>query len=158
MGYLSIRLSKAPILSFSSKLRRANPVSRRQNNVSHSLLLYFLTLQNFSESFLRPTGFANDTLSPDGIDRTIATTVNRDGGNVDLASDWFTLCDIGRFSASTIGFIGLFVDTSGSMRLSTVQASYDAFLADVADANLEIAQVFNGQERFVTPFLTDLAP
>jgi hypothetical protein len=44
------------------------------------------------------------------------------------------------------------------MTLSTVRASYDDFLDDLAAANLTIAQVFNGQERWITPFLTTLAP
>ena len=105
-----------------------------------------------------PEGFYNDTLSPDGIDRTIAKVVNRDGGNPDLVSDWFDACELGRLSPASVGFIGLFIDTSGSMRLSTVLASRDQFLLDVEAANLAIAQVFNGAERWIDPFLTTLVP
>ena len=105
-----------------------------------------------------PEGFYNDTLSPDGIDRTIAKVVNRDGGNPDLVSDWFDACELGRLSPASVGFIGLFIDTSGSMTLSTVLASRDQFLLDVEAANLAIAQVFNGAERWIDPFLTTLVP
>jgi hypothetical protein len=99
-----------------------------------------------------PTGFDTDTLSPDGINRTIAKTVSRDNGNVASASDWFTLCE------SSIGFVGLFIDTSGSMTLSTVTASYNKFVADLEREALAYAQVFNRAEDFIVPFLTTLVP
>ena len=96
--------------------------------------------------------------NPDGIDRTLAMTVSRDGGNVQLASDWFSACQLDRFSPSSVPFVGLFIDTSGSMTLGTVQASYEKFLQDLEDAGLTYAQVFNGAEQWVTPFITTLAP
>ena len=113
--------------------------------------------RRFSSSY-RPNGFDADTLSPDGIDRTIAATVNRDNGNVASVSDWFTICELDTLSPSSIRFVGLFIDTSGSMTLNTVLASRNEFLADVAAAGLEIAQVFNGSERWIDPFLTTLVP
>jgi hypothetical protein len=106
-----------------------------------------------------PTGFLNDTVgNVDGVDRTIYEWVNRDGGDTDLVSDWFNLCGLSRFTPASIEFIGLFVDTSGSMALDTVRASYDKFLVDLANAGLAFVPVFNGFERWVDPFLTELVP
>jgi len=124
------------------------------------MILATITFISHSCSFspLRPTGFFNDTLSPDGVDRTIVSNVARDNGFEASRSDWFEICRLDRFTASAIGFIGLFVDTSGSMTLNTVRASYNFFLSRVADSNNTVANVFNGQERFITPFLTTLVP
>ena len=106
-----------------------------------------------------PNGFADDTVNnPDGFDRTLASTVNRDNGDVGLISDWFSLCQLDLLSPNSVPFVGLFIDTSGSMRLSTVQASYNQFLVDLNAANLTFAQVFNPSEQWVDPFITTLAP
>ena len=48
--------------------------------------------------------------------------VNRDNESVSSASDWFTICGLGTYPTNTL--VSLFIDTSGSMDLSTVQASY----------------------------------
>jgi hypothetical protein len=52
----------------------------------------------------------------------------------------------------------LFVDDSGSMRVSTVQASLTMFEAELAARNLNITRVFDGSERWIDPFLTQLVP
>jgi len=78
------------------------------------------------------------------------TQVNRDGGVVGNRSNWFTLCGLGVLPAGAK--VGLFVDNSGSMTTSTVQASYDKFLADVAAAGLSIITVTNGNEEWTEPF------
>lgn len=80
------------------------------------------------------------------------TQVARDGGNVSLLSDWFTLCGLGVLAPGAK--IGLFVDNSGSMTTSTVQASYNKFIADVAAAGLSIITVTNGNEEWTEPFRT----
>lgn len=106
-----------------------------------------------------PDGFDDDTVNnPDGFDRTLAVRVNRDNGNVAAASDWFSTCQLDRLSPSSVPFVGLFIDTSGSMNLGTVRASYDRFLTALSSANLTYAQVFNGAEQWVTPFITTLVP
>lgn len=94
------------------------------------------------------------------MDRTIVLDVNRDGGNSTLASDWLTLCELDKLSTNnTIDFVGLFVDTSGSMTLSTVQASYDKFVnVDSKAAGLRIVSVFNGNENWIYPFRSELVP
>jgi hypothetical protein len=106
-----------------------------------------------------PVGFDLDTVNnTDGIDRTITQLVNRDNGNVTLASDWNTLCNLNSLTPQNTQFVGLFVDDSGSMTVSTVQASLSKFEADMADAGIEIRRVVNEQEEWVKPFLTDLIP
>lgn len=96
--------------------------------------------------------------NPDGIDRTTVALVNRDQGDATLASDWFNDCGLDALSPSSVTFLGLFIDTSGSMTLNTVMASYNKFLADIENVPLAYDQVFNGAERWIDPFLTTLAP
>lgn len=93
----------------------------------------------------------------DGVDRTIFADVSRDAGVVEDASDWFAECNLAELIASTpIGFIGLFLDTSGSMRLATVRASYDKFIAEVEASGQLISRVCNPRENWIDPFLTQL--
>jgi len=73
--------------------------------------------------------------------------VNRDSGSVSSASDWFTICGLSTYPANTL--VSLFIDTSGSMTLNTVQASYNKFLTDCQANNIVIAgNSFNGTERW----------
>jgi len=69
--------------------------------------------------------------------------VNRDSGSVSSASDWFTICGLSTYPANTL--VSLFIDTSGSMTLSTVQASYNKFLTDCQANNIVVAG--NSQNR-----------
>jgi len=78
------------------------------------------------------------------------TKVNRDGGVVGNLSDWFALTGMSVLSAGAK--VGLFVDNSGSMFTSTVQASYNKFLADVAAAGLSIITVADPNEDWISPF------
>lgn len=104
-------------------------------------------------------GFEDDTLSPDGIDRTIIALVNRDTGDSSLASNWFELCELDKLSPYTVEFVGLFVDGSGSMELETVQASYDKFVnIDSKAAGLEVASVYHSDENWILPFRNKLVP
>mmetsp|Transcript_8635 Transcript_8635/g.12527 ORF Transcript_8635/g.12527 Transcript_8635/m.12527 type:complete len:1446 (+) Transcript_8635:58-4395(+) len=107
-----------------------------------------------------PIGFADDTVNnPDGVDRTIASTVIRDDGNADGSfSDWFTICALDTLTSENVQFVGLFVDDSGSMTIGTVQNSLAKFENDTAAAGLTIERVVNGVERWVDPFLTTLVP
>ena len=88
-------------------------------------------------------------------------TVNRDGDSPGTEpSDWFTLCNLATYSStlSTVDFVGVFLDTSGSMTAATVQASLTKFKNDAAAAGLTISAVCNRAENWVTPFVTTLAP
>ena len=69
--------------------------------------------------------------------------VNRDSGSVSAVSDWFGICGLGTYPANTL--VSLFIDTSGSMDLDTVQASYNKFLADCQTNNIVVAG--NSQNR-----------
>jgi Bacterial Ig-like domain len=103
---------------------------------------------------LRPVssfGFLN---IPDGFDG-IFSDVNRDEGDTAQASDWFTICKLNEIDP-LIRKVGLFVDNSGSMTISTVAASLNLFLQKVAQANLETVEVYRGDERWIDVFLVDL--
>lgn len=75
---------------------------------------------------------------------------SRDGGNVNFRSDWFNIC--GLETASPGSVVSLAVDTSGSMTLNTVKASYNYFIERCAEANfpLVIDTTFPN-ERWIPP-------
>lgn len=80
--------------------------------------------------------------------------VNRDNGNVNQASDWYSICNLDSLPEGSK--IALFIDTSGSMTQSTIQASYDLLLSKLAEKNITIITVTNSNEDWITPFLTEL--
>ena len=81
--------------------------------------------------------------------------VNRDNGNTALTSDWYTICGIDNLPEGSK--IALFIDNSGSMTTATIQASYNLLLSKLAAKNISIITVENGNEDWITPFLTDLS-
>ena len=80
--------------------------------------------------------------------------VNRDNGVVANASDWYTICGLDSLPEGSS--IALFIDSSGSMRQATVQASYDLLVSKLAARNITITTVTNSNEDWITPFLVDL--
>jgi len=80
--------------------------------------------------------------------------VNRDDSNPGYESDWFAICDIDTLPEGSS--IALFIDTSGSMTMSTVQASYNKFVAKLNEKNITITTVTNSNEDWITPFIVDL--
>ena len=80
--------------------------------------------------------------------------VNRDDSNPGYESDWFAICDLDTLPEGSS--IALFIDTSGSMTMSTVQASYDKFVAKLNEKNITITTVTNSNEDWITPFIVDL--
>ena len=80
--------------------------------------------------------------------------VNRDGGTVANATDWYDICNIDTLPEGSS--IALFIDTSGSMTMATVQASYDKFVAKLNEKNITITTVTNSNEDWITPFIVDL--
>lgn len=119
----------------------------------------FCLLRPLSKDYLDelylPPAFVNDT-------RTTFADVSRDDlGDQSIIpgpSDWFTICGFGVYMGSDVEFIGKFLDTSGSMTRFTVADSENLFLEKVSNSNLVIREVFNGQEDWITPFLTTLVP
>merc|ERR1712093_436753 len=81
--------------------------------------------------------------------------VNRDDGNSSNASDWYTIC--GLDSLPDGSKVAMFIDTSGSMTMSTIQASYDLLVSKLNARGITIISVTNQNEDWITPFLTDLA-
>ena len=81
--------------------------------------------------------------------------VNRDGGDASLASDWYTICNIDSIPDGSK--VAMFIDTSGSMTMSTIQASYDLLVSKLTARGITIISVSNQNEDWITPFLTDLA-
>lgn len=78
--------------------------------------------------------------------------VNRDNGNANNKSDWYSICNLDQLpSGSTIG---VFIDTSGSMNLSTVRASYDYLLQRIAARNISQITSQSSSENWPQPFIS----
>ena len=84
------------------------------------------------------------------------TEVRRDYGNTTAVSDWYTLCNLDQLPDGSD--LALFIDTSGSMTLDTVRASYNLFDQKIKARNMNIIRVFNGNENWILPFNTILDP
>jgi hypothetical protein len=80
--------------------------------------------------------------------------VTRDNGAPASITDWFDLCNLERFAPGSL--VGLFIDRSGSMTQSTIQASYSLFYSRCAAAGLRIVEVQNTREDWVTPFIDEI--
>tara|TARA_R100000406_G_C3114816_1_gene125264 strand:- start:356 stop:1741 length:1386 start_codon:yes stop_codon:yes gene_type:complete len=80
--------------------------------------------------------------------------VNRDNGNPANTSDWYTICDLDNVPDGSS--IALFIDGSGSMRQSNVQASYDLLISKLNARGITITTVTNSNEDWITPFLVNL--
>ena len=103
-------------------------------------------------TFVVPPALLNDTNARAVID------INKDNGDTSLAEDWASLCGLNSYTSSNVGFVGLFVDVSGSMVLSHVQASYDLFNTNMNASGIGVREVYNGNENWILPFMTTLAP
>ena len=80
--------------------------------------------------------------------------VNRDDGTTADATDWYKICNLDDLPEGSS--IALFIDTSGSMTLQTVRASYDLLVEKLNAKGITITTVTNNQEDWITPFLVDL--
>jgi hypothetical protein len=69
-------------------------------------------------------------------------------------ADWFDLCGIGAYG---ISFVGLYIDTSGSMTEATVKNMTATFIQKLNQSGLAYKTLFNGNEDWILPFLTDLS-
>lgn len=101
--------------------------------------------------FFLPNSFLNDPLANGPI------TVARDNGNVANRSDWFAICNLAVYPPGTL--ISLAVDTSGSMTLGTVQASYNYFIqrCNAAGFTLVVDTTFPN-ERWAPPHNKTISP
>ena len=80
--------------------------------------------------------------------------VNRDSGVAANASDWYTICGLDNVPDNSS--IALFIDTSGSMTMATIQASYDLLVSKLNARGITITSVTNSNEDWITPFLVNL--
>lgn len=95
----------------------------------------------------------NDTsyIGKNFIDKTFGPiNVNRDNGVSSNASDWYTICGLDKLPDGAK--IAIFVDISGSMTMSTVQASYDLLISKLQARNMDVITVQNQNEDWITPF------
>ena len=133
-------------------------IDEAENSVSSQLILsdwnnfrlvypnrifYILDPGGGSFGYIPPT-FANDPQAFGPI------AVNRDGGVVANASNWFNICGLNNADPGSV--VSLAVDTSGSMTLATVQASFNQFIT--ACANAQFVLVVNRtfpNERWIPP-------
>ena len=76
--------------------------------------------------------------------------VNRDGGNANNVSDWYTLCNLD--SLPNGSKIAVYIDTSGSMTQATIQASHDLLMQKLNARNMDVIVVTNPSEDWITPF------
>jgi hypothetical protein len=98
-----------------------------------------------------PPDFASDPIAFGPI------AVNRDNNNVANRSDWFTICALNGLPSGTV--VSLAVDTSGSMTLSTVRASYDWFIEKCNNAGfILVVDTTFPNERWITPHNKSLPP
>ena len=74
--------------------------------------------------------------------------VSRSGSNVGSRDDWFAMCNLSTVLAGTR--VLLAIDNSGSMRTSTVRASYDYFIQRVTAAGLPYNVTEMGED-WITP-------
>ena len=115
-------------------------------SVSPPGLFYTGSTVGYDAAVFVPQQATNDIAS--GLFQT-PIRVNRDAGVTGNRSDWFTLTGMGVLT--TGAKVGLFVD-GPLISASTVQASYDKFIADVAAAGLSIITVTDVSENWIGPF------
>ena len=80
--------------------------------------------------------------------------VNRDGGNTASVSDWYTICNLDKVPDGSK--VALFIDNSGSMTTSTVQASYDLLVSKLNARGITFITVENSSEDWISSFDTAL--
>ena len=97
------------------------------------------------DSSITGKNFANKTFGP--------ISVNRDSGNVANISEYYDICNIDSIPDGSE--IAIFIDNSGSMTTSTVQASYDKLIQRLNARNITVTTVTNNNEDWITPFDTN---
>ena len=116
---------------------------------------YLMDVPNSAGYFVKtPTGIGTGAAP---ITNFTKFNVNRDEGNTANTSDWFDLA--GLSSLPTGSLVTLWVDSSGSMTPSNVQASLNLFLTNCSNAGLNVEQSSNPAayvEEYIEPFITEL--
>ncbi len=81
--------------------------------------------------------------------------VNRDSGMTSMRSDWFELAGFESLSNSG-AIISLWIDTSGSMDMSSVQASYNLFIERCNSAGISVETTTGFGENYIGAFVDEL--
>ena len=80
--------------------------------------------------------------------------VKRDGGNANNTSDWYNICGLDAIPDNSK--VAIFIDTSGSMTMSTVSASYQQLSDKLTERGITFITVTNSNEDWITPFDAEL--
>lgn len=112
-----------------------------------SYKIYLLQPGTLNPSVLKIPSNWNST----GLDQG-PFAVNRDNGNANNKSDWYAICNLDQLPSGSQ--IGIFIDTSGSMDLGTVRASYDYLLQRIAARNITQITSQDGSENWPYPFVS----
>jgi hypothetical protein len=90
-----------------------------------------------------------------GSDLNTFQVVNRDAANAANPSDWFEICGLPTEREKGMTRVGLYIDNSGSMYTSNVQASYDLFLQKTNEVGFYIVVgTQNAAEDMIGPCLS----
>ena len=81
--------------------------------------------------------------------------VNRDSGMTSMRSDWFELAGFESL-ANSGALISLWIDTSGSMDMSSVQASYNLFIEKCNSAGISVETTTGYGENYIGAFVNEL--
>ena len=81
--------------------------------------------------------------------------VNRDSGMTSMRSDWFELAGFESL-ANSGALISLWIDTSGSMDMSSVQASYNLFIERCNSAGISVETTTGFGENYIGAFVNEL--
>tara|TARA_Y100001963_G_scaffold108056_1_gene149405 strand:- start:970 stop:3087 length:2118 start_codon:yes stop_codon:yes gene_type:complete len=81
--------------------------------------------------------------------------VNRDNGMTTSRSDWYELAGFESI-ANSGALISLWIDTSGSMTMSSVQASYDLFIEKCNSAGISVETTTGYGENYIGAFVDEL--
>ena len=99
-----------------------------------------------------PDNFLSDSLT------TVEFNITRDKNDTTKISDWVDKCGLDMYNTAKVRWVALFIDDSGSMNEWQVEASRDNFYEQMAKQGIEVKKVVNGDENWILPFLTTLAP
>ena len=81
--------------------------------------------------------------------------VNRDSGMTSMRSDWYELAGFESL-ANSGALISLWIDTSGSMTMSDVQASYNFFIERCNSAGISVETTTGFGENYIGAFVDEL--
>lgn len=81
--------------------------------------------------------------------------VNRDNGIENNASDWYDLCNLETIPDRSK--VVLCIDTSGSMNMDTIQASYDLLVQKLSKRGIKVILLKNPNENWISVFDSNFA-